>query len=181
MLAAWTASPTHADLRPTPTAIRSPSHHIMAIRPERPGFDVLVRYGPVVYWRRLAEPDEFEVNVQRMLRRYPDMSRELAEQQLNQQISECDNFWKGEERPASLNDVPPDEASLQPAPDAGETALVVAWLIVLAVGVGRIGYLCTAPTMLALADPTVMRSTTEALLEVPADSLNALSLTSVAR
>lgn len=138
--------------------------------------DTLVRYGPVVFTLRVLEEDKFEASVRRMMLRYPEVSRELAEQETSKRLCECGTYWRDEERPATPSGMQPrapSEADLLPPVDFDERLMVVSWLLILVISASYI----TAASLNAdtpPADPIVARSVTESLLSLPAASLEGL-------
>ena len=49
----------------------------------RPSVEVLTRYGPVVWWARCFNKGEYDMSVRKGMKRYPMISRALAEQEVH--------------------------------------------------------------------------------------------------
>ena len=141
-------------------------------------FDVMVRYGPIVFASRVLNGEEFEQQVRTLMRRHPDMLRAVAEQHINERLSEGSNFWRGE-RPDGEDELiraAPSEAD--PPVSAEERVLVAAWMATLVVIAGWFAVHYDEYAARVAASPpawqtAAARSATE-LLNVPADSLNGL-------
>lgn len=109
------------------------------------------------------------------MERFPSMSRALAEQQVNECLSECSFDLRGEGTTNERGQWP-SEADLKPPVEA-KFILVVTWVGILAVvGMNMVVRCCNLPTKEGthLWPTESAARQAEVMLDVPADSLNTL-------
>ena len=106
--------------------------------------DTLFRFGPVVYSARCFDRDEYNASVRKVMDRYPKISRELAEQEVNLYLFDATAFLAAqtEERKRSG----PQESELEPPIGLADKVLVLVWVLILGTAVTYISSLIPAAT-----------------------------------
>ena len=90
--------------------------------------EVLFRYGPIVYFNRCFQTGEYNASVRNYMYKNPQISRALAEQNINEFIADSTGYL------AKTTDESyrgPKEEDLKPPVGIFEKALVVAWVAIL--------------------------------------------------
>lgn len=90
--------------------------------------DVLLRYGPVVYGGRCMAPGEYNASVRKFMDEYPKISREMAEQEINQFMADGTTYMA---RTTAKNYKGPKEEDLLPPIAFADKALAIAWVAIL--------------------------------------------------
>lgn len=91
--------------------------------------NALFMYGPVVYAVRCLDSEEYDASVRKMMERYPKISRELAEQEVNMFLSDGNAYLatQTDQRKAQG----PSESELKPPVALADRLLVIAWVAIL--------------------------------------------------
>ena len=93
--------------------------------------NVLFKYGPVVYAAR-CDAVEYDRQVRTMFAKWPNISRELAEQEVHRSIGEGVAYLAEQEAMSDERRVNgPAEDELEPPVGLVEKALVIAWVLIL--------------------------------------------------
>jgi len=90
--------------------------------------EVLFRYGPVVYGARCGDGAEYSASVRKFMVAYPRISRELAEQEINEYLANPTDYLA---RTTAKGYEGPKEKELKPPVGLGDKVLVVAWVCIL--------------------------------------------------
>lgn len=90
--------------------------------------DVLFKYGPVAYASRVFDSGEYNASVRNLMDRWPKISRELAEQEIHEFLTDGTGYLA---RTTKSSYEGPKEEDLKPKVGLGDKVLVVAWVIIL--------------------------------------------------
>jgi hypothetical protein len=107
--------------------------------------EVLFKYGPVVYGNRVWQPEEYNASIRKFMDRWPEISRELAEQEIHEFIADSTGYMA---RTTAESYKGPKESELKPPVGIMDKALVVAWVAILIPAAGAL-------TQLSLNAPPV--------------------------
>lgn len=126
--------------------------------------NVLFMYGPVVYGARCFDSGEYNASVRKYMERYPRVSRQLAEQEVNEFLSDGVGYMARTTDPKYPG---PKEEELKPPVGTMDKVLVVLWVAILVPAASYLFQLCLtvdAPNM-----PNPNMAATEALLDAAVD------------
>jgi hypothetical protein len=90
--------------------------------------EVLFRYGPIPWINRCVQPGEYNASVRNFMAKNPQISRALAEQNINEFIADSTGYLA---KTTDESYQGPQEEDLKPPVGLVEKALVVAWVAVL--------------------------------------------------
>jgi hypothetical protein len=96
----------------------------------RASLEALFRYGPVVYYSRCFDKEEYNASVRKLMDRYPKISRELAEQEIHEFLFSATDYL-AKQTPERTREGP-QESELKDSVTIGDKLLVVAWICILA-------------------------------------------------
>jgi len=90
--------------------------------------DVLFKYGPIVFGSRCFDAGEYNASVRNLMSRYPKISRQLAEQEIHEFLTDANGYLA---RTSDKKYKGPQEADIKPPVGLGDKLLVVAWVVIL--------------------------------------------------
>ena len=97
--------------------------------------EVLLRFGPVVYGQRCFNAEEYDMSVRKLQGRFKGISREIAEQEINELLFDLTKYMA---TPGRANRRPREQDLLPPV-SAAEKGLVAGWVVILAFATSYIG------------------------------------------
>ena len=98
--------------------------------------EALFRYGPVVYFSRCFDKEEYNASVRKLMERYPKISRELAEQEIHEFLFSATDYM-AKQTPERIGEGP-QESELKEGLPIGDKLLVIAWVLILVPSVAYI-------------------------------------------
>ena len=101
--------------------------------------NTLFMYGPVVYAVRCLDSEEYDASVRKMMERYPKISRELAEQEVNMFLSDGNGYLAAQTE--ARKERGPSESELKPPVALADRLLVIAWIFILVPAVATLASL----------------------------------------
>lgn len=122
--------------------------------------DVLFMYGPVVYAARCFDAGEYNASVRKFMERNPRISRQLAEQEVNEFLSDGVGYLARTTDPKYPG---PKEEDLKPPVGTIDKVLVVLWVAILVPAASYLLQLCLALDPTDVPNPNM--AATEALLD----------------
>ena len=134
--------------------------------------DVLFKYGPIVYSKRCFDSEEYNASVRKVMARYPKISRALAEQEINLFLDDANKYLAQQTDKRKREG--PKEDELQPPVGVIDRFLVVAWVGIFAIAARVLAGLSMTTPRPPSPQELMEVPATEALLNLPADSLQQL-------